>query len=119
MSACVRLCVALGDDGGWSIYGAERSQPVATGGKWVGPENGSNKPKTVAVGCDQLPIGAHGKEGIDGSSPSEGFRLLPANRLFALSLQQKSVTRGPLRAHSNVRTPFARKPTSASLSRPR
>jgi hypothetical protein len=24
------------------------------------------------VGCDQLPIGAHGKEGVDGSSPSEG-----------------------------------------------
>ena len=29
--------------------------------------------KTVAVGCDWLPIGAHGKEGVDGSSPSESF----------------------------------------------
>jgi hypothetical protein len=28
--------------------------------------------KTVAVGCARLPIGAHGKEGVDGSSPSEG-----------------------------------------------
>jgi hypothetical protein len=28
--------------------------------------------KTVAAGCGQLPIG-DGKEGVDGSSPSEGF----------------------------------------------
>src|SRR5438046_4497465 len=53
-SACVLLCVAFGDDRGWSIYGAERSQPVATGGKWVGPENGSDKRKPlpwVATSC--------------------------------------------------------------------
>src|SRR5207247_2313656 len=30
--------------------------------------------KTLAVGCHRLPPGAHGKEGVDGSSPSEGFR---------------------------------------------
>ena len=30
-------------------------------------------------------IGAYGKEGVDGSSPSEGFGLLPAHRLFVLS----------------------------------
>jgi hypothetical protein len=29
---------------GWSIYGAQRAQPVATGGKWNTPENRSNKP---------------------------------------------------------------------------
>jgi len=29
---------------GWSIYGAQRAQPVATGGKSDGPENRSNKP---------------------------------------------------------------------------
>src|SRR6266516_7196344 len=28
--------------------------------------------KTLAVGCDRLP--RDGKEGVDGSSPSEGFR---------------------------------------------
>jgi len=28
----------------WSIYGAQRAQPVATGGKWDTPENRSNKP---------------------------------------------------------------------------
>jgi hypothetical protein len=34
--------------------------------------------KTVATGYDQLPIGPHGKEGVDGSSPSEGFEFFPA-----------------------------------------
>jgi hypothetical protein len=33
--------------------------------------------KTVAVGCDRLPIGSHGKEGVDGSSPSEGSAKMP------------------------------------------
>ncbi len=49
--------------------GRNRWQPVANGKprKWL------NQAKTVAVGCDGLPIGAHGKEGGDGSSPSEGF----------------------------------------------
>jgi hypothetical protein len=28
--------------------------------------------KTVAVGCGRLPIAAHGKEGVSGSSPEEG-----------------------------------------------
>jgi hypothetical protein len=30
------------------------------------------------VGCHQLPLAAHGKEGVDGSSPSEGFAFSPA-----------------------------------------
>jgi hypothetical protein len=30
---------------GWSVYGAKRSQPVATGGKWTGCENGPNRRK--------------------------------------------------------------------------
>jgi hypothetical protein len=29
---------------GWSIYGAQRAQPVATGGEWDTTENRSNKP---------------------------------------------------------------------------
>ena len=29
---------------GWSIYGAKRAQPVATGRKWDRAENGSNEP---------------------------------------------------------------------------
>jgi hypothetical protein len=39
---------------GWSLYGAQRAQPVATARKCSGPENGENKPKplrTAATGC--------------------------------------------------------------------
>src|SRR6266498_4169387 len=66
------------------------SPVVATGGKrwqvrWA--ETGREQAETVAVGCDQLPSGPHGKEGVDGSSPSEGLEIkeIPANRLFLLS----------------------------------
>ena len=38
----------------------------------TGAETGKQA-KTVAVGCDLLPETFHGKEGVDGSSPSEGF----------------------------------------------
>jgi hypothetical protein len=56
--------------------GRNRWQPGANGAaaKWLRQAN------SVAVGCDRLPIGAHGKEGVDGSSPSEGFGYLPACR---------------------------------------
>jgi hypothetical protein len=56
---------------------------VATGGKpWQMPQarTGQKQAKTVAVGCDQLPRRAHGKEGVDGSSPSEGSRKGPQTR---------------------------------------
>jgi hypothetical protein len=52
------------------------SPAVATGGnRWQmeRPRKRLKKAKTVAVGCDQLPEAFHGKEGVDGSSPSEGF----------------------------------------------
>jgi hypothetical protein len=49
-----------------------RSRAVATGGKCTPTRNRLNEAKTVGTGCDRLPIGAHGKEGVDGSSPSEG-----------------------------------------------
>jgi hypothetical protein len=53
------------------------SPVVATGGNRPQMRS-TRKPrkqaKTVAVGCDRL----HGKEGVDGSSPSEGFVFLPA-----------------------------------------
>ena len=48
--------------------GRNQWQPVANG-KAPKPARTS---QTVATGCNQLPIGAHGKEGVDGSSPSEG-----------------------------------------------
>ena len=51
------------------------SPVVATGrNQWqIGSERKARKQaQTVAVGCDRLPRAAHGKEGVDGSSPSEG-----------------------------------------------
>jgi hypothetical protein len=39
-------------------------------------QNRLRQAKTVAVGCHGLPREFHGKEGVDGSSPSEGFAKL-------------------------------------------
>ena len=52
----------------WSLAAA------TSGNRWqMGtPRKRPKQAKTVATGCDQLPIG-DGKEGVDGSSPSEGF----------------------------------------------
>ncbi len=33
--------------GGWSVYGAERSQPAATGGKWKERGNGKEYAKAL------------------------------------------------------------------------
>jgi hypothetical protein len=60
--------------------GQRRMEPlwspvVATGGNrsQIGHAHVPRKQaKTVAVGCDRLPEEFHGKEGVDGSSPSEG-----------------------------------------------
>ena len=40
----------------------------------MGPKKRLKRAKTFAVGCDQLRPGPHGKEGVDGSSPSEGLK---------------------------------------------
>jgi hypothetical protein len=53
--------------------GRNELQPVAKGR----PAKRLKEAETVATGCDQLPIGAHGKEGVDGSSPSEGSAKAP------------------------------------------
>jgi len=52
------------------------SPVVATGGnrsQMLSLEKPPKQAKTVAVGCHRLPAKEHGKEGVDGSSPSEGF----------------------------------------------
>jgi hypothetical protein len=56
----------------WSVYGAKRAQRVATGRKWESLKNGSNKP----IGNRWQPTAtvSDGKEGVNGSSPLEGFR---------------------------------------------
>jgi hypothetical protein len=48
-------------------------QPVAMGR----PQERLKQAKTVAAGCDRLPETFHGKEGVDGSSPSEGSAKAP------------------------------------------
>jgi hypothetical protein len=54
----------------WSLAGA------TSGNRWqIGrPRKRRNQAKTVATSCDQLPWDLDGKEGVDGSSPSEGFK---------------------------------------------
>jgi len=58
---------------GWSVYGAQRAQPVATGGKWDALENRSNRPIRNRWQPHGNRLAAHGKEGVNGSSPLEGF----------------------------------------------
>jgi hypothetical protein len=77
MSAWARPCVAFIGDRGWSICGADRAHPMATSRKCDELEKRPKPAKTVAAGCHRLPIGAHGKEGVDGSSPSEGSAKSP------------------------------------------
>ncbi len=80
----VRVSTPIASD---AATGMERlwSRAVATGGnRWqMGePPKGPKKAQTVAVGCDRLPRGVHGKEGVDGSSPSEGSAKAPHAGLF-------------------------------------
>jgi hypothetical protein len=67
--SCTRS-VASRDYKGWSLYGAERSQPAHSVVKRIQRKR-LKQAETVAAGCDQLPIGAHGKKGVGGSTPSE------------------------------------------------
>src|SRR6266516_3089428 len=78
------------------------SPVVATGGKrWqiAKPRKRRNHAKTVAAGCDQLPIGSLGKEGVSGSSPEESSAKAPQrlldgrHRLFDAVPQQPAVDR--------------------------
>jgi hypothetical protein len=50
--------------------GGNRSQPLANGTAAKTAQRG----KTIAMGCNRLLRKCHGKEGVDGSSPSEGFK---------------------------------------------
>src|SRR5437667_12175976 len=61
------------------------SPVVATGGnqRQIGrARKGRKQSKTVAIRCDRLPREVHGKEGVDGSSPSEGSTKAPHNGGF-------------------------------------
>jgi hypothetical protein len=71
---------------GWSVYGAERSQPVATSRKWDVAET-AQKSQNRCRGLRPVAEGMTGKEGVDGSSPSEGFHKVPANWPLSLSVR--------------------------------
>jgi hypothetical protein len=63
------------------------SSVVATGGNrsQIGiPQKPQKQAKSVAAGCDPLRPGPHGKEGVDGSSPSEGFAKAPQIGTFSV-----------------------------------
>jgi hypothetical protein len=66
-------------------YGAPWLQPVAIGGKRVWRRSSGNRRTTVAVARDRLQKEAHGKEGVDGSSPSEGSAKVQHVGAFAFS----------------------------------
>jgi len=66
------------------------SQADATGGnRWQmrRARKRLKQAETVAVGCDQLPRGPDGKEGVDGSSPSEGSAKTPHVGAFSFLVQ--------------------------------
>src|ERR671930_1790432 len=48
------------------------------------PKEPQKHAKTVAVGCHRLLFGAHGKEGVDGSSLSEGSAKAPLPRMCSV-----------------------------------
>jgi hypothetical protein len=65
------------------------SPVVATSGnrrQMGGRRDGSDKLKSFAVGCDQLPESFHGKDGVDGSSPSEGSAKAQQSVVFGSRL---------------------------------
>src|SRR5439155_25121890 len=72
-------------DEGWSRYGARRAQPVAISRKSLSRRNGRNKPKPFAVGCDRLPRGVHGKQGVCRGLPPVAGGPLPAKEGVDLS----------------------------------
>jgi hypothetical protein len=73
------------------------SRAVATSGnRWqMGPwRKGRNQVKTVALGCDRLPPGPHGREGVDGSSPSEALQK-PCKGRFSFRPDLHDIQRAP------------------------
>jgi hypothetical protein len=87
---------------------------VAIGGKWRTARTRGNKPNPlpyVATGCD-------GKEGVDGSSPSEGFSFLPAQSLFSFSGLTPAGSPGVYAASTNVHGALSGSRSLIACSRP-
>jgi hypothetical protein len=77
--------VVKGDNKGWNLDGARGCNWWQTVANRPGTQ-GAKQAKTVAVGCHPLRKGAHGKEGVDGSSPSEGSAKAPHVGAFTSSV---------------------------------
>jgi hypothetical protein len=54
----------------------------------------AQRAKNRAAGCDQLPIRAHGKKGIDGSSPTEGSAKAAEIAALSVGLARTSTHTG-------------------------
>jgi hypothetical protein len=80
LGRCRTTIALLGGCNRRSQLGQQRMEPlwspvVATSGnpsQIAQARKPRDQAKTVAVDCDRLPETFHGKEGVDGSSPSEG-----------------------------------------------
>ena len=80
--------------------GRNRSQPVANRPAPKRLKSAYRQP----VATDGNGFGAHGKEGVDGSSPSEGFMKRPAKSGFLLSAQtSRRHLAGTRRVHFRTR----------------
>jgi hypothetical protein len=96
----------------WSPAAATR------GNRWqtARPLKRPRRAKTVAVGCDRLPESFHGKEGVGGSSPPEGFAKAPQNGAFSVTRLAESSACGGYGAlygafRLRARAPIPRKST--------
>jgi hypothetical protein len=91
------------------------SPAVATGrSRWqMGrPRKRLGQAQTVAVGCDRLPERFHGKEGVDGSSPSEGFSREGIPEIADLG--QRDRRRATARTRAVLRLPGSRRTRAIS-----
>jgi hypothetical protein len=72
-----RICAAS-KERLWSLAGATSGNRR----QMLTPRKRPKQAKTVAVGCDRWPLNLDGKEGVDGSSPSEGSTKSPLSGLL-------------------------------------
>jgi hypothetical protein len=128
-SAPAAASAAPGLMGACSQFRQRRMEPlwspvVATGGKWRGREDRSNRRKPLR-GCDQLPESFHGKEGVDGSSPSEGSAKAPHDAAFfsdQLQILERAAGMEPFtgafrsRVTKGTESPFQARPIASRSS---
>ena len=95
--------------------GCNRRQPVANVNA---PENGSDSRKPLPWAATRLPEAFHGKEGVDGSSPSEGFNKVPANWRFVVVYPLNTRTHsGHIRGTRDARRRLATPPDACVQGR--